>query len=132
MQDLADQLTAIADLPARQQALDNAAKLDGFCASVDIQIGINVVAQAQAFAGTKLRALAEAAGMVIDGDGRFVRCDEDGNVLYVLLNLEAVGFSVDAMKTMSTHGVTFLLDVPRRRPRRARIQSDGRSGAAFC
>ena len=113
MQDLADQLTAIADLPARQQALDNAAKLDGFCASVDIQIGINVVAQAQAFAGTKLRALAEAAGMVIDGDGRFVRCDEDGNVLYVLLNLEAVGFSVDAMKTMSTHGVTFLLDVPR-------------------
>lgn len=113
MQDLADQLTAIADLPARQPALDNALKLDGFCASVDIQIGINVVAQAQAFAGTKLRALAEAAGMVIDGDGRFVRCDEDGNVLYVLLNLEASGFSVDAMKTMSTHGITFLLDVPR-------------------
>lgn len=113
MQDLADQLTAIADLPARQPALDHAAKLDGFCASVDIQIGINVVAQAQAFAGTKLRALAEAAGMVIDGDGRFVRCDEDGNVLYVLLNLETAGFSVDSMKTMSTHGITFLLDVPR-------------------
>ena len=113
MQDLADQLTAIADLPARQPALDNALKLDAFCASVDIQIGINVVAQAQAFAGTKLRALAEAAGMVIDGDGRFVRCDEDGNVLYVLLNLEGAGFSVDAMKTMSTHGITFLLDVPR-------------------
>lgn len=113
MQDLADQLTAIADLPARQPALDNALKLDAFCASVDIQIGINVVAQAQPFAGTKLRALAEAAGMVIDGDGRFVRCDEDGNVLYLLLNLEASGFSVDAMKTMSTHGITFLLDVPR-------------------
>ena len=113
MQDLADQLTAIADLPARQQALDNALKLDGFCASVDIQIGINVVAQAQVFAGTKLRALAEAAGMVIDGEGRFVRCDEDGNVLYVLLNQEATGFSVEAMKTMSTQGITFLLDVPR-------------------
>ena len=113
MQDLADQLSAIADLPARQQALDNAVKLDDFCASVDIQIGINVVAQAQVFAGTKLRALAEAAGMVIDADGRFVRCDEDGNVLYVLLNQEASGFSVDSMKTMSTHGITFLLDVPR-------------------
>ena len=113
MQDLADQLTAIADLPARQQALDNALKLDGFCASVDIQIGINVVAQAQAFAGTKLRALAEAAGMVIDGDGRFVRCDEEGNVLYVLLNQETAGFSADSMKTMSTPGITFLLDVPR-------------------
>ena len=113
MQDLADQLTAIADLPARQQALDSAVRLDGFCASVDIQIGINVISQAQVFAGTKLRALAEAAGMVIDADGRFVRCDEDGNVLYVLLNQEASGFSVDAMKTMSTQGITFLLDVPR-------------------
>jgi hypothetical protein len=40
------------------------------------------------FPGTKLRALAEAAGMVIDAEGRFVRCDEDGNVLYVLLNQE--------------------------------------------
>ena len=113
MQDLADQLMAIADLPARQQALDNALKLDGFCASVDIQIGINVVAQTQVFAGTKLRALAEAAGMVIDNEGRFVRCDEDGNVLYVLLNQETAGFSADSMKTMSTHGITFLLDVPR-------------------
>ena len=113
MQDLADQLMAIVDLPARQQALDNALKLDGFCASVDIQIGINVVAQTQVFAGTKLRALAEAAGMVIDNEGRFVRCDEDGNVLYVLLNQEATGFSVDAMKTMTTSGITFLLDVPR-------------------
>ena len=113
MQDLADQLTAIADLPARQAALDNAVKLDGFCASVDIQIGINVISQAQPFAGTKLRALAEAAGMVIDADGRFVRCDDDGNVLYVLLNQDASGFSVESMKTMSTHGITFLLDVPR-------------------
>lgn len=113
MQDLADELMAIADLPTRQPALDKAAKLDAFCASVDIQIGINVISQAQVFPGTKLRALAEAAGMVIDADGRFVRCDDDGNVLYVLINQEVSGFSVDSMKTMSTHGITFLLDVPR-------------------
>lgn len=112
MQDLAEQMMAITDLPPRQSALDAAAKLDQFCASVDIQIGINVVSQAQVFPGTKLRALAEAAGMVIDGEGRFVRCDEDGNVLYVLLNQEAAGFSAEAMKTMTTRGVTFLLDVP--------------------
>ncbi len=113
MQDLADELMAIADLPHRQPALDTALQLDEFCASVDIQIGINVISDAQVFPGTKLRALAEAAGMVIDIDGRFVRCDEDGNVLYVLINQEASGFSVESMKTMSTHGVTFLLDVPR-------------------
>ncbi|MFZ4538497.1 cell division protein ZipA C-terminal FtsZ-binding domain-containing protein [Propionivibrio sp.] len=112
IQDLADELMAIADLPPRQPALEIAAKVDEFCASVDIQIGINVISQGQVFPGTKLRALAEAAGMVIDDEGRFVRHDDDGNVLYVLLNQEASGFSAEAMKTMTTHGLTFLLDVP--------------------
>lgn len=113
MQDIAADLMAIVDLPARQPALDAAAKLDAFCASVDIQIGINVISQGQAFPGTKLRALAEAAGMLADGEGHFVRSDDEGNVLYVLHNQEAQGFSVESMKTMSTHGITFLLDVPR-------------------
>ena len=49
--------------------------------------------------------------MVIE-NGRFVRADDDGNVLYVLLNQEAAGFAGEAMKTMTTHGLTFLLDVP--------------------
>ncbi len=113
MQDLSDQMMAITEMPPRQAALENAVKLDEFCASVDIQIGINVISQGQVFPGTKLRALAEAAGMLIDDEGRFVRCDDDGNVLYVLLNQEASGFSAESMKTMSTHGITFLLDVPR-------------------
>ena len=113
MQDLAEEMMAIASLPARPAALQMAAELDAFCASVDIQIGINVISQGQVFAGTKLRALAEAAGMVIDAERRFVRCDEDGNVLYVLLNQENLGFSTESMKTMTTHGLTFLLDVPR-------------------
>ncbi len=113
MQDLADETMAIVDLPPRQAALDAVLELDRFCASVDIQIGINVVSTAQVFPGTKLRALAEAAGMVIDADGRFVRCDDEGHVLYVLLNQESSGFSPEGMKTMSTHGLTFLLDVPR-------------------
>lgn len=113
MQDLADELMAVADLPSRQPALDSAAQLDQFCAGIDIQIGINVVSQGQSFPGTKLRALAEAAGMALDFDGRFVRCDDDGQVLYLLINQEEAGFSAESMKAMSTHGVTFLLDVPR-------------------
>ena len=112
IQDLADELMAMADFPQRQPALDAAAKLDEFCADVDIQVGINVISQGQVFPGTKLRALGEAAGMVID-EGRFVRCDDDGNRLFVLLNQDEAGFSAESMKTMSTHGVTFLLDVPR-------------------
>lgn len=113
MQDLATDLMAIVELPTRQPALDTAAKLDEFCVSVDIQIGINVISQERPFPGTKLRALAEAAGMVIDGDGCFVRRDDEGNVLFTLHNQEAQGFSAELMKSMSTHGITFLLDVPR-------------------
>ncbi|MEO8409165.1 MAG: cell division protein ZipA C-terminal FtsZ-binding domain-containing protein, partial [Propionivibrio sp.] len=113
MRDLADRLMAIVDLPARQPMLDAAGRLDEFCASVDIQIGINVIAQGQVFPGTKLRALAEAAGMAIDAQGRFVRRDEDGNILFVVLNQEASGFAADTMRNMTTHGLTFLLDVPR-------------------
>lgn len=113
MQDLSDELMAVADLPPRQPALNAALELDQFCAGVDIQIGINVVAQGQSFAGTKLRALAEAAGLALDGEGRFVRCDDEGNVLYLLTNQEAAGFSAETMKSMHTHALTFLLDVPR-------------------
>lgn len=112
MHDLAHELMAIVDMPQRQMALDSAKTLDEFCASVDIQIGINVVATGSLFPGTKIRALAEAAGMLIDASGRFVRADDDGNVLYVLVNQEAAGFSPEAMKSMTTHGLTFLLDVP--------------------
>ncbi|MDR2788437.1 MAG: cell division protein FtsZ [Candidatus Accumulibacter sp.] len=112
MQELADQLTGIADIPSRQSASETAEALDRFCESVDIQIGINVISQGQMFAGTQLRALAEAAGMFIDEGGRFVRRDDDGNVLYVLLNQDAAGFSSEKMRTLSTHGLTFLLDVP--------------------
>lgn len=112
MQDLADAALAIIELPPRSEALSSAAELDAFCAGVDIQIGINVVSQAQTFPGTKLRALAEAAGMVMDVEGRFVRRDDEGNVLYVLINQEVQPFAPETMRTLSTHGLTFLFDVP--------------------
>ncbi|MBK8522701.1 MAG: cell division protein FtsZ [Betaproteobacteria bacterium] len=112
MQNLADELMAVADLPPRDGALNAAIALDQFCANVDIQIGLNVISQGTLFPGTKIRALAEAAGMVLDSSGRFVRCDDDGNVLYTLVNQESVGFAAEAMKNLSTHGLVFILDVP--------------------
>jgi FtsZ-interacting cell division protein ZipA len=112
MQNLAEELMAVADLPPRDAALDAAIALDQFCANVDIQVGLNVISQGQVFPGTKIRALAEAAGMVLDASGRFVRCDDDGHVLYTLANQESAGFSVETMRSMSTHGLVFILDVP--------------------
>lgn len=113
MQDLATELMGFAELPLREPALQRAAQLDEFCAGIDIQIGINVISQGQVFPGTKLRALAESAGLTIDDEGRFARCDDDGKVLYLLTNQESQGFAAASIRTMSTHGVTFLLDVPR-------------------
>lgn len=113
MQDLADELIAVVDLAPAQPALVAAASLDGFCADVDIQIGINVISQGLPFPGSKLRALAEAAGMALDAEGRFVRRDDDGQTLFILCNQESGGFPAEGLKTLTTHGVTFLLDVPR-------------------
>jgi FtsZ-interacting cell division protein ZipA len=111
IQDLAEQLSGIAELPPRQGVLESAAELDRFCVAVDIQIGINVISQGQAFPGTQLRALAESNGMIIHA-GRFERLNDDGSVLFALLNREAQTFSVDMMRSMNTNGLTFLLDVP--------------------
>ena len=113
MHDLSARIMAISDLPPCQPTLDAAIKLDAFCARVDIQIGLNVISQGSLFAGTKLRALAEADGLMLDDAGSFVRYDDNGLVLYRLQDQEASVFSNASIKTMSTHGITFLLDVPR-------------------
>lgn len=113
MQQLADELMAVVDMPSSQQALDQAQQLDRFCAAVDMQIGVNLVSRGTPFAGTKIRALAEAAGMTLGMDGSYTRHDDDGRALFSLQNFEASGFAADTLKSLSTHGLVFLLDVPR-------------------
>lgn len=113
MQRLGDELMAVLDLPASQPILDQARQLDRFCAEVDMQIGVNLISRGTAFAGTKIRALAESAGMVLGADGVYVRYDDAGLPLFSLQNFEAAGFAPDTLKSMSTHGLVFLLDVPR-------------------
>lgn len=112
MQALADELMAVADMPDIR-VLDQAAEIDRFCAAVDLEIGINLVSRASAFSGTKIRALAEAAGMVLGIDGLFTRYDDEGRPQFSLQNYETAQFTPDTVRTLSTHGLTFLLDVPR-------------------
>lgn len=113
LQRMCDLFMAIPSLPARNEAVARAVELDRFCAGVDIQIGVNVVARSQPFAGTKLRGLAEAAGLELLGDGCFHARDELGNSQFVLGNLEPVLFAAEEMRGLSTQGVTLTLDVPR-------------------
>ena len=82
-----------------QNPLTNAAELDAFCAEVDVQIGISLVA-ATTFAETKFRGLAEANGFKRDDDAVFRRRDDNGLELLTL-------------RQSAPAAVSLLLDVPR-------------------
>ncbi len=112
MQALADELMAVADMPP-SRVLDQAVEIDTFCAAVDLEIGLNLVSRGTPFPGTKIRALAEAAGLVLGMDGLFTRYDDDGRPQFSLQNYENAAFTADNLRSLSTHGLTFLLDVPR-------------------
>ena len=111
----ASEMAAIAELPEYAPALQQALALDGFCSDVDVLVGINVIANgSQVFHGTKIRALAEAAGLQLQGNGVFLYRDDHGGVLFSLENQAAEQpFLADRIRNMTTPGITFLLDVPR-------------------
>ena len=107
-------VNAAADFPDIRQAHAQAVVLDQFCAGVDVMVGINIISKdGGAFTGTKIRALAEASGLKLETGGAFSYRDENGAVLFSLNNFESTPFSPDNMRILTTHGVTFLLDVPR-------------------
>ncbi|OIP07415.1 MAG: hypothetical protein COW56_04800 [Rhodocyclales bacterium CG17_big_fil_post_rev_8_21_14_2_50_68_7] len=111
---LADRYLGVPRLPEFSQLAGQAAALDRLCAAVDVKIALNVVRRdAEGIHGSKLRGLAEAAGMVLRGDGLFHAPDEQGETRYTMGNLDPAPFAADAMKTMLTQGVSFSLDVPR-------------------
>jgi FtsZ-interacting cell division protein ZipA len=110
----AGEMAAIVELPDFVPALEQAVVLDEFCANVDVLVGINVIANAgQVFHGTKIRALAEAAGLHLQSGGVFHCHDEQGGVLFSLDNQESEPFLIDRIRNITTPGITFLFDVPR-------------------
>jgi ZipA-like protein with FtsZ-binding domain len=112
--ELGSKLEAEVMCPDPAAAQTRAAELDEFCADADVMMAVNVVSRSgAAFAATKIRGLAEAAGCRLEPDGVFRFIDEDGVRLYSLGNQEDAPFLADAIKTMTTRGVTFLLEVPR-------------------
>ena len=104
---------ALAMVPDRGEAMAHATELDNFCGEVDILIAMHIVSAATPFPGTKVRALSEANGLVLEDDGRFRRRDDEGRVLYELANTDATPFRAEAMRSMSVSGLTLELDVPR-------------------
>ena len=110
----ANEMAATADLPEFALAIEQAVELDKFCADVDVLVGINVIANSgQVFHGTKIRALAEAAGLHLQSGGVFHCHDDQGGALFSLDNQEPEPFLIDRIRDITTPGITFLLDVPR-------------------
>ena len=110
----ASEAEAVAELPDIMSALGQAVALDEFCADVDVLVGISVIANTgQVFHGTKIRALAEAAGLQLQPSGVFHFHDEQGRALFSLDNQESEPFLIDRVRNITTPGITFLLDVPR-------------------
>lgn len=110
----AQRASAIAECPDVPATLQKARELDGFCADVDVAIGVNVIAAEDGeFGATRIRALAEAAGFKLEPDGMFHLEDEAGNSVLTLGNQEDTPFLPEQIGGMSTRGVTLLLDVPR-------------------
>lgn len=114
VQDFATQVHAATDCPDIVSTHEKAVILDKFCAEVDVMIGINIISKDDgAFVGTKIRALAEASGFKLESEGLFKYRDDNNNVLFTLSNYESPQFLPENIKSLTTHGVTFLLDVPR-------------------
>jgi len=110
----AEKVGARTTCPDAQAALKMARDIDAFCAKVDVAIGVNVVAQGDAmFAGTRIRAQAEAAGFKLEPDGVFHFRNEQRQTLFTLDNHEPAPFLPEQIKGLSTRGITLLLDVPR-------------------
>ncbi len=113
-ENLAADLAMVVDCPDKSAALKRAMELDNLCAEVDILIGLNVIsANGNPIPATKVRALAEAAGMKLSSDGAFYSRNEDGDILFSLLNLDPTPFSPENIKHLTTSGVTLLLEVPK-------------------
>lgn len=114
LREQADAISGIAELPDIDNVLSSAVALDEFCVDVDVIVGLSVIARAgQVLHGTQLRALAEANGLHLESNGVFILHDAQGDALFTMDNQESNPFRAEKLKELVTHGVTFLLDVPR-------------------
>jgi FtsZ-interacting cell division protein ZipA len=108
------QVNARAKCPDVRKAYTQALALDEFCSEVDVMIGVTIISRdGGAMTGAKIRMVAEASGLKLGVDGMFSLRGENGSTLFSLGNLEPHPFLPDTLRTLTTRGVTFLLDVPR-------------------
>lgn len=113
-EEAASRLRAVLEWHGQTDPQCYAQELDQFCVEVDVMVGLHLVSVRNGpFAGTKLRGLAEAGGMVLAEDGTFHYRNEFGETLFTLVNQEQRPFSPEMLRTALVLGVTLQMDVPR-------------------
>lgn len=94
--------------------LQYAKELDQFCIEVDVMISLHIATGSGGpFAGTKLRGLAEASGMVLKEDGQFHYPNEAGETLFTLSSHDRRPFTAEMLRTAMLPAVMLMMDVPR-------------------
>jgi FtsZ-interacting cell division protein ZipA len=127
---LAASIGATVAAPEMRAAVEAARALDDFCADADIQVVIHV--EGGPFAGTKVRASAEASGLELETDGRFALRDDEGRLVFTLASRDGVAFSAATMKDASPAGLSLSLDLARAPDTRRSFESMARLAAQLA
>jgi FtsZ-interacting cell division protein ZipA len=108
---VAASVSATVSAPEMRAAVEAARSLDDFCAETDIQLVVHVTGGP--FAGTKIRAAAEASGLALEAAGRFAMRDDEQRLLYTLGAKDGTGFSAATMRDAAPQELSLELDVTR-------------------
>ncbi len=108
---LAASVGAAVAAPEMRAAVEAARALDEFCAESDIQVVVHLTGGP--FAGTKVRACAEANGLALEADGRFAMRDDTQRLLYTLGSRDGEPFSAATMRDATPPALSLSLDVTR-------------------
>lgn len=113
---LAEALDASVELPDMNETVANARELDGFAASSDVQLGVNVISDGAPWSAAYVQTVATQDGLVLSRDGtRFTRyqAGPDG-VQRALFTLQFgdTNFLRDDLTAKAGRQITLLLDVP--------------------
>jgi FtsZ-interacting cell division protein ZipA len=108
---LAATVGATVSAPEMRAAVEAARALDDFCAESDIQVVVHVTGGP--FAGTKVRAAAEASGLALEADGRFALRNDEQRLLYTLAAQDSTAFSAATIRDAAPQALSLALDVTR-------------------
>ena len=114
VQGVAKQIKADSAVPDINETHRHAVDLDAFCAEVDQMVGVNLLPPGERLlSGVKIAQAAALQGITLESDGAFHLLNAQGHSQFSLINKDTKPFQHHSLESLSTAGVTLLLDVPR-------------------